>query len=250
MRSYLKRAIVAFTVVLAVSACQSTNLPPEKLATIRSISVIGVAGNDWTWERQSIFNAQKQRLPGEDWRLGERAEKLTTSLLAQHYTIIPVGEFDRDALKVPVWQIGTKIGEQVSKFPVRPDAVLVVRKGGSIAGQPVANASASMIGYGVVSKTHLSQEYISIYAYIEFQLFDGKTFESLAEFTAVYPTSNLQDGSPFAFLKFPGKVNLLSTWTDTFQEQPPVNREIVRATLTNFIDRSIPYTLRKKSLIR
>lgn len=249
MVDWLLRAAVAIILTLGVSACQTTDIPAEKLATLKTLSVINATGNDWSWERHGFLNYDHQKMAGADWKLGDRAGTVATTLLTKQYKLIPTGTVDTEKLRGRTSEAA--IAEILARMPTRPDAVLVIRHGVSISGNTVLNAPSNMIGFGVYRTTHLFEEYISAYGLLEFELFDGRSGQSLARFNSVLPSATQPEGmQPFTWLKFPGKIDRLGPWTDRFEDQSPTARVVVRTVLTDFVDRAVPFTLRQKGLIR
>lgn len=244
-----RRLGIVLVLALGVGGCQSTTIPAERLAAIKTLSVVNTANNDWHWRQDGFLNFADQKIAGTDWKLGDRAGDIATTLLAKRYQLVPAGPVEREKLSGRGAE--SAVAEILARMPTRPDAVLVIRHGMSVSGNRVLNAPSEMVGFGVYRTTHLFEEYVCAYGLLEFELFDGRSGQSLARFNSALPSASQPEGmQPFAWLKYPDQVDRLGPWSRRFEDQGPAARAIVRATLTDFVDRAVPFTLRRKGLIR
>lgn len=246
-----RKLLSALVLALGLTACHQATptVSAARISQINSIGVVGAVDDDWLWMDLSLLGSD-QVVSGTEWRLGQRAEKLTESLLAVKYRVVPIELPNRAALaRMPDDEFGPALGKTLEALPDRPDAILVMRKGTSVLGSKVANGPSSVDGFGVYRKPfNLLWTYIAAYAVIEYRLYDGKTFERLAVVTTEVPNGS-RDITPLIFLKQPYETAQLDDWTARFEEQPIDKQMLVRTQLTHLEDVMIPYTLRKMHLI-
>lgn len=245
---------------LGLAACQITpaNLAPEQAARIRTLAIVSTVNDNWLWENKGFLAFARTRTVNKaDWRLAERVRNVTRTALAKSYSLVPAPPGIDSPPSSTRSQGRQRLMDALARMAFRPDAVLLIEHGTYGTPRNVQNASSYMVGLGVYRTTHLFEEYVSLYTMLSFELIDGKTGVSLALFDAVMPNSAPFSGPsfgddplPFIFLNYPGERRIITTWTDSFDDQPVTSSNAVRAAFYDFIDKSIPFTLRKSGLLR
>lgn len=239
---------------MGLAACHTrppAAVTPEQSAKIKTVALAVALNDQWLWEHHSFLIFDKKTVTSTDWRLADRVRNLARTALAKQYTLVPLppgSEQQVAAMTATTEGEVPKMIDIVSRMAFRPDAVVLISPGFHYIGQ-FRNAPTYMSGLGIYHTTYLFQDYVLLYSVLNFDIIDGKTSTHMASFTSVIP-SDKDERVPFRFLTEPGGRKIVSNWTDRFDEQPESVRAAIRASFYEFIDASVPFTLRKRGLLR
>lgn len=253
MIAKLARALCVLALTMGPAACYPpppATVTPDQKAKIKTVALAVALNDQWLWEHRSFLNFDKKFVTSTDWRLADRVRNLARTALAKQYTLVPLppgSEQQVAATKERAEMMPTMIGI-LGRMAFRPDAVVMIRPSFRHIGQSKFGPT-SIVGMGVFHTTYLFQDYVSVYCQLQFDIIDGKTGTLIASIDGAFPGKESWM-VPLNYLTEPSGPQIVPNWTDRFEEQPESVRAAIRTNFYNFIDASVPFTLRTLGLVR
>lgn len=247
------RRTFVLLLLAALTACASQGIPPERIARIKSVSVVSQLGDELRLQYvgQMVFSNAGERVP-VDWNIDQYAQSVFAKRLAAHYE---AKTFPYDARSIFKREIGDRAFGLPAGYVERlrgtaqpgfVDAYIVLSAAPS--SDEIGDSNQILEGYALYARTKLfdrASRSAAVYLSYRVEVIDGRSFEVISS-----ANGRISGYAPRRSGDLPTRaVNLV--WNgEPYATIPESKRELIRTAILGLIDESAPFALSSANLVK
>jgi hypothetical protein len=245
MLAIFRNLALVLAAAIGLSGCAS-KVAPEKLATIKTVTVVAATGNRFNWStKPTVGFSQSRVIPLPEWDMDARITAIATSVLSPRYTIVAAEGIDIGFLtSVDHLHAIDYLQRHAGVRKAGADAVLLFREHWIEIKNP-GEGPPRVQGIGIFRRNSLIGPVITAYAVLEGTLIDLRTSQTISYFRTRLP----DDPWPHARFSHPLGPDNAAAWFDPFEVTPADKKEMIQRVVYDVLERSIPHTLRDRGLV-